>query len=73
MVRSTVLANLLERLKNMPEVEEVKEESTANSTFFSLPKKSRVLSRTSFSPSKRIRITLREPDMARQELVTALH
>ncbi len=73
MVRSTVLANLLERLENMPEVEEVKEESTANSAFFSLPKKSRVLSRTSFSPSKRIRITLREPDMARQELVTALH
>ncbi len=60
MLRPTALANLLERLENMPGVEKAEEEPLARGAFSSFPKKFGVLPRLSISPSKRIRVTLKE-------------
>lgn len=70
LVQPTTLVNLLERLENMPEVEKVEEEPTAKGDFSSFPKKFRVLSRANISLSKRLRLTLKESSMAKQEPVT---
>ncbi len=66
-------ADLSEKLNRMPDVEKVKEVPIARSTFASYLKKFGVLPRPSISPSKRIQVTLKETDMARQELVSVLN
>jgi len=59
------LPNLLDKLGNMPEVEKVEEEPLARGASSSFPKKFGTLPWSSISPSKRIRVTLKETVMAR--------
>ena len=51
------LANFLDKLRNMPDVEKVEEGSTASSAFLSYPQKFGVLPRSKTSP--RVQITLK--------------
>ena len=66
LVRPTLLVNLLESLENMPEVEKVEEEPVARGDFPSFHKMLRPVSRLSINTSKRIRVTMKETEMARQ-------
>jgi len=70
---STTNSSLIIALANMAEVDKVEEEPLTRSTSSSLPKKFRLSPRLGINPSQRLRITLKEPDTARQELVTALN
>ena len=69
---SATLSSLLITLANMPEVEKVEEEPLERGTFSSFTKKFRLLPSLGINPSKRIRVTLKETDMAKQQLVTML-
>jgi len=69
---SATLSSLLITLANMPEVEKVEEEPLERGTFSSFTKKFRLLPSLGINPSKRIRVTLKETGMARQQLVTML-
>ncbi len=66
LVQPAALVNITERLANMAEVEKVEEKPPAGDTFFSYPKKSRVMLRSNISASQRIQVTLKEPSLARQ-------
>jgi len=59
-LQPATFSSLLDKLGNMPEVEKLGEEPLARDAFSSFPKKFRVLPRSSISPSKRIRVTLKE-------------
>ncbi len=71
--RPATFSSLLIKLANMPEVEKVEEEPLTRGAFSSFPRKFGLLPRLSISPSKRIRVTLKEAGMARQGLVTVLN
>jgi len=66
------LGDLMDKLNHMPDVEKTEEEPTSKSAFSSYVNKLRVLPRSSISPSKRIRVTLKETDVAGKELTPAL-
>jgi DNA-binding NarL/FixJ family response regulator len=68
---ATTPSTLVITLANMPEVEKVEEQPVAKGVLSSLTQKFGVLPRSSISPSKRIRVTLKETDIARQESVAA--
>jgi len=70
---SNVFANLLKRIENMAEVEGIKEESIAGPASLRLPNRTGTLPMANSNPTKRIRVTLKQPDTARQELATAIH
>ncbi len=70
LVWPTVLVNLPESLENMPEVEKAEEEPLARGALSTFSRKFGFLPRPSISLSKRIRVTLKEPNMARQEFAT---
>ncbi len=65
-------SSLLITLANMAEVEKIEEEPLARDIFPSFTKKLGLLPRSRISLSKRIHVTLKETDIARQELVTVL-
>lgn len=65
LLQSTTLSALLDKLGNMPELEKLEEEPVARGTSSSYPRKFGVLPRLSISPSKRIRVTLKETSMAK--------
>lgn len=67
------LTSLLDKLGNITEVEKVEEEPVAKGAVSSLPKEFGVLPRSSISPSKRIRVTLKETSMASQKPVVVLN
>lgn len=58
------LENFLEGLANMTDVEKIEEEPLAEDAFSSYPKKFGTLPGSSISSSKRVRVTLKETDMA---------
>ena len=60
-------SNLVLKMAIMPEVEKVAEEPGAISTLTILPQKSRAQLSSGISLSKRIRVTLKEPILARLE------
>ncbi len=57
----------------MAEVEKVEEEPLTRGAFPSFAKKYGLLPKLGINPDQRLRITLKEPDTARQGLVTALN
>jgi len=59
-------------LAHMAEVEKVEEEPITDGIFSSFPKKLGLLPRLRISPSKRIRVTLKETGTTRKELVPVL-
>ena len=61
------LSGLLDKLGNIPEVEKVEEQPLARDASASFPKKFGVLPMSSISPGKRIRVTLKETEMARKD------
>ncbi len=69
----TTSASLPILLANIPEVEKVEEESLARGIFSSFPRKLGLLPMLGINLSKRIHITLKEPDMTRQELANVLN
>lgn len=64
LVLPDALVNLVEKLQGMPEVNELEEELLAGDALSSLPKKLWTPLRVTSSPSKRIRITLKETSFA---------
>lgn len=66
-------ASLPLMLANMPEVEKVEEQPLAAGVFSGVAKKLGFLPKSGISCSKRLRVTLKETDTARQELVNALN
>jgi len=64
---SPTLTNLLDKIGNMPDVEMVEEEPLGDGALSGFPRKFRLLPRSNISVSKRIRVTLKETDVARQE------
>ena len=71
-LRSTTLASLLNEIANMPNIKAVEEESPAKGAFSGLLKNFGVLPRSSISPSKKIRVTLKQTGMAKQRPATVL-
>ena len=67
------LPTLLDKLGNMPDIEKVEEEPLARDVFSSFPKKFGNLPRSSLSPSKKIRVTLKETGIVGQGLVSVLN
>ena len=67
LMESAKLSNLVIKLANMSEVETVEEEPLATGVFSSTIEKFRGLPASSIRPSKRIRVTLKESILARQE------
>ncbi len=72
-LKPATFSSFLDKLGSMPNVEKVEEEPVARGAFSSFPKKFGILQRSRISPSKRVRITLKETSMARQELVAVLN
>lgn len=70
---STTPADLLIQLANMPEVEKVEEQPLPRDTFPSLTKNFRLRPRLRISLSKRLRVTLKETEVAKQELAPVLN
>ena len=66
-------SNLLITLANMPEVEKVEEESLPKSILSSFSRKFGALSRLRINPTRRLRVTLRETDVVKQEFTTVLN
>jgi len=71
-LRPTRFSTLLDKLGNMPEVEKIEEEPPAGGDLSSLPNKFRVLPRSSINPSRRIRVTLKQTNMANHKVTTVL-
>ena len=69
--RSRTLADLIDKLDNMTDVEKVEAEPLAGSAISTFPKRFGFLTRLGISPSKRIHVTLKQTSIARQELATA--
>jgi len=67
---STTHSDLAIALAQIAEVEKVEEEPLTRGMFSGLPKKFNFLPRLGINPSKRLRVTLKETSMARQELAT---
>ncbi len=68
--RPATTSSLLIKLANVPEIEKIDEEPLAKGTFSSFPKKFGFLPRSGINPNRRIRLTQKETDLARQELAT---
>ena len=68
--RVTPLTDILDKLEKMTEVEKVEKEPLARSAFSGYSKKPWLLPRSSINLNKRIRVTLKETSMDKQELVT---
>lgn len=68
-LQPAMFASLLIQLTNMPEVEKIEEETLARGVFSSFANKFGLLPRLGINPSKRLRVTLKEPGIARQELM----
>jgi len=68
--RVTPLMDILDKLEKMTEVEKVEKEPLARSAFSGYSKKLWLLPRSSINLNKRIRVTLKETSMDKQELVT---
>lgn len=65
------LHNLMDKLDDMPGVEKVEDEPLASGSSFNFRRKFRALPRPGISPSKRVRITLKETGI--QGIATALN
>ena len=64
---SATPADLLIQLANMPEVEKVEEQTLSRAIFSDFTKKFRLRPRSRVSPSKRLRVTLKERARVKQE------
>ena len=64
-------ADILDKIREMPEVEKVEEEPLVSGVFSRFHTRFARFSTSSISSSRRFRLTLKENSLARQELVTA--
>lgn len=73
LLKPTLLANVIDKLGNICDVEKVEEEPPARGRFPSILDRFRALSRSRANLRRRILIALKETDMADQGLVAALN